>query len=333
MQDQTIPSKITFLGILENTDSSICDLKLDKGFKFVKSGDKEFYELFMNRLEPLGNIQYSSGIFSFFNNTEKSFYLVTNAFEENINQSEIISKMDTRKSLGLNTCQYMSSVWAGRFGNKLDLRYLHNTIRLMNLFKEGNIGIPLSYYFTIFENECVLFERGGGFPTFPIINNNALFSLDDTEKNELSIFLSENNDILFSNYPIGIAFSNFEQSVKTDNIDLAFLSLMICIEVIYSPKTELRNRVSRGVAILLGRDRDESIGIYKIMKDLYDKRSSLVHSGKSISENDLLVLRDYARESIKRLLRIDNNKLLEKLDRFREEINMCGFGDNPLFRS
>jgi len=88
----------------------------------------------------------------------------------------------------------------------------------------------------------------------------------------------------------------------------------------------LRYRISRNTAVLLGKDKDDSERIFSEIRDLYDKRSKIVHTGKSgiINDKDLLKLRYYVRGSIKEINKIGKNKngLLDML-------NSCGFGERP----
>ena len=83
-------------------------------------------------------------------------------------------------------------------------------------------------------------------------------------------------------------------------------------------------RISRNAAVLLGKDKEDSKTIFSEIKDLYDKRSKIVHTGNSniINEEDLLKLRHYVRESIKEIIKVDKNK-----DELLELLNSCGFGE------
>lgn len=100
---------------------------------------------------------------------------------------------------------------------------------------------------------------------------------------------------------------------------------MISLETLFNPgRQELRYRVSRNTAVILGKEKEDSEKIFREIKKLYDKRSDIVHTGKSntINEEDLLKLRHYVRESIKEIIKIDKNK-----DELLELLNSCGFGE------
>ena len=52
---------------------------------------------------------------------------------------------------------------------------------------------------------------------------------------------------------------------------------------------ELSYTISRNIAVLLGIDKDDSNKIFQEMKDLYKKRSKIIHGSysKNIGEEDL----------------------------------------------
>jgi hypothetical protein len=106
---------------------------------------------------------------------------------------------------------------------------------------------------------------------------------------------------------------------------------MISLETMLNPADrELRYRVSRNAAVLLGRDREDSKRVFKEVKVLYDKRSKLVHTGnnKLISQEDVLRLRDCVRKSIKQILAMNKNK-----DQLLEMLNSSGFGERAWERA
>jgi hypothetical protein len=213
-----------------------------------------------------------------------------------------------------------------KFDNNLVHGYLNPVIRLMRLFKEGNICIPLKYYFFIDNNAPKSFIRQS---TGLYISSEPKYTLENSELPDLQRFI-QNTKLPFKESFLQLAFENFELSYQTHNINLSFLSLMISLETLFNPGgQELRYRVSRNTAVLLGKEDKDSKMIFSEIKDLYDKRSNIVHTGKSnINNEDLLKLRHYVRESIKEINKIgkSKNKLLDLL-------NSCGFGERPWTKS
>ena len=138
--------------------------------------------------------------------------------------------------------------------------------------------------------------------------------------------------------------------------NLQFLTLMTGLEVLFveSNEEKISKIVSRNTAIIVG-DRSNGEEIYNNMQSLYKTRSNIVHSGNRELKNkdNLLLLRDYLRKSIKEM-----NVIIEKephlhgdggkidLKRFKDDkdyknrpfkqnisylLYSCGFGDKPWY--
>jgi hypothetical protein len=187
-----------------------------------------------------------------------------------------------------------------------------NTIRLMRLFKEGSIDVARFY---LYEK-----KKGAIDPVFSsegsLISPQSKYSISEKERPELSAFLKQHTVPLSPSY-VQLAFDNFDQSYNNHDINLAFLSLMIAVEVLFNDGTsELKYRITRGMSVLLGDSQAQCREIYSHVKKLYDKRSHLVHTGKAaITAEDLIMLRHYLRVSIKELLhlRLSKTELSAKL--------------------
>ena len=105
---------------------------------------------------------------------------------------------------------------------------------------------------------------------------------------------------------------------------------MISLETLFnSGRQKLSYRISRNTAVLLGKEKEDSETIFSDIKDLYDKRSKIVHTGNSniVDQDDLLKLRHYVRESIKEINKIDKNK-----DEFLKMLDSCEFGEGSRIR-
>jgi hypothetical protein len=137
----------------------------------------------------------------------------------------------------------------------------------------------------------------------------------------------ETMKIPFNKPSLQLAFEAFELSYEVYDLALSFLTLVTGLEAILNREHyELRYRVSRNSAVLLGKDLDEAKAIFKGMKELYDKRSKLVHTGDRsiVSRDDVLKLRQYVREALKKVHRTGMNK-----DQLLTLLNTCGFGQRP----
>ena len=299
--------EIHFMAILSNTDSSILNVKLDHGFKIHAIPETEGFEI-ISALEHLPLMQSSRRLFmDLCSISDKKFYYIGNSFERYSQKNE-----DRH-----NLLAFSSEVVACQ---KKVNDYLEPVIRLMRLFKEGNVCMPVTYYYVIDNNTPRAFSMlGRGYYV-----SRELYALKSSEISDLQVFI-QNTKLPFKESFLQLAFENFETSYHISNVNLSFLSLMISLETLFnSGEGELRYRISRNTATLLGKDKKDSKKIFSEVKDLYDKRSNIVHTGKpNITNNeDLLKLRYYVRESIKEINKIGKSKA-ELLD----VLNSCGFGE------
>jgi len=299
------------MGLLSNTDSSILNLKLDYGFEIHCVSEKEGVN-FISILESHKSMNeiYKMLFIDFHCLSEKMLYHIGNSFECEI-------EMDERG----NIMPFPSELV--KFDINLVHGYLDPAIRLMRLFKEGNIGMPSDYFYFIENNTPKLFmsKFSGSY-----ISSGEIYALENSEIDNLQKFI-QNTKLPFKESFLQLAFENYELSYQTQNINLSFLSLMISLETLFNPGLqELKYRISRNTAVLLGKDKDDSKRIFSELKDLYDKRSNIVHVGKSniINKENLLKIRGYVRESIKEINKIGKNK-----DNLLDMLNSCGFGERP----
>lgn len=299
---------VYFCGIASNVDSSILNLKLKNGFKFKALTHKEGLAFFSS-LETGSPRDWAAKLYMnlwCFNIDEEKYYIIENSFKAELDLDE--------KSLMTNIPSEL-----GTFNQKVR-DYLKPTLQLIRLYKEGNIMMPMYYLYWK--------EANGKIRKFLTMASNEFisrgpFNLEKVETKGLDTFINRNK-LPFKRQYISLGFDNFELSYSTSKVNLSFLSLMIAMESLVNiAKDELRFRISRNVAILLGNTKNEAQKIFKDMKDLYDKRSILAHEGTSnISHEDMILLRGYVREVIKKLMKLDKTKRS-----LTEELDTKGFND------
>lgn len=300
--------KIYFIGFLTNTDSSILKINLDNGFKIEVMSVFEGIS-FISTLQNRPYMEVSEELFYKFpikNYSEDKCYFVSNSFECDIG----VTDEDRRDRLISERTKFDVTLVQG---------YIIPIIRLMRLFKEGNIYMPLEFYFFIDNNALRLFMGNYYWSNY---NSQDIFTLKDFEISDFQRFI-QNTKLPFKESFLQLAFENFELSYLTPTTNLTFLSLMICMEILFNPKDqELSHRISRNAGVLLGKDFKESKTIFNDIKKLYTKRSKIVHGtiarGKSkiVNNEDIVKLRNYVRESIKEINIIGKSRdeLLEFLD-------------------
>lgn len=305
--------KVNFIGVLSNADSTILNLNLDHDFIIKGVSDKEGVQLIFN-LESLPYIEVYQELmkFSCVNINEKKIYFFTNSFESDVEMNEKGILIDFPMGVA-------------KFSNELVHGYLNSVIRLMKLFKEGNICMPLHYFFFKDNDNLKSFIRQ---KTMYYISPWPIYTIEKHEIPDLHKFIRDTK-LPFKLPFLQLAFENYELSYQTNNRNLSFLSLMISLETLFNPsEQELQYRISRNAAVFIGKDRDDSKLIFSEIKKLYGKRSKIVHTGESniIGENDLLKLRYYVREAIKKINWINMEK-----DELLDLLNISGFGEKLIF--
>lgn len=300
--------RIYFIGFLANTDSSILNVKLDHNFEIESMKENEGKEL-ISILDNIKSREASKKLgmdFSCLNTSERKLYVVRNSFEDKF-------EIDVEKRVAPFPPMFEE------FHNDFVSDYLNSKIRLLRLFKEGNICMPLKYYYIM--NDTDTPKRFYRESTSLYLSSEPRYKLEDSDISDLQRFIQKK--IPFKEPFLQLSFENFELSYNTHSMSLSFLSLMISLETLFNPgNSELKYRISRNAAVLLGNDKYPSDLIFKDVKKLYDKRSHLVHTGdkSKINMEDLLKLRNYVRESIKKIDDIGKNK-----DELLDILNSSGF--------
>jgi hypothetical protein len=197
--------------------------------------------------------------------------------------------------------------------------------RLLRLFKEGNIVLVCSFVYHLADTDAEARPFASKIREYPVVDTTQ-FALTPSEISEAESFLKRTSFPL-PNEALQLALGSLDKSYETDDVGLAFLSLMIAMEVMLNPSDrELRYRISRNAGVLLGQSRTEGETIYREMKKLYDKRWGLVHTGDKsvVTREDVLALRRYVRETIKEGMESGMSK-----EALLNILTACGFGERP----
>ena len=295
-----------FIGFLVNVDDSILKLRIGDGFSIDKKQQQEIMP-FLRKLDFHYGAQSATEILNFNPNGRPSgCYCIKKHFPElveNTPQGVIVIPIAKLEAIS---------------------RSLRDKLRLLRLFKGGNIFMRYSLFYHLKESIPQVAQVGREYP----LTDRTVFQLNDDEHAQAEAFIN-NAKIPFQHSFLQLAFGSFELSYETHNQGLAFLSLMISMEAFFcANQNEITYQVSRNAAVLLGKNEGESKEIFDDMKTLYSKRSKLVHGKqdkKPITLQDILRLRYYVRESIKSIYKLDlgQKELLGIL-------NKSGFGQSPL---
>ncbi len=291
-------SKSHFIGFLANSDSSILDVKLDHGFQ-IESLHGWDGNPWIRILEP--NFDMAIWMESFvrthcYNTTEQKYFIITNSFEY---------ELDNWDEYNRKLKEFYDQLYHG---------YIEPTLQLLRLYKKGNICIPVRYECSMQKNKVRSIGKSHNI-SWHVVSDP--YRLESSETSELNSFLTTTK-IPFNVLELELARENYDLSYSVLDLNLRFLSLMNGLEALFNDgQGEITYKLSRYTAVLLGTDFSKSEEIFKAIKELYNKRSNLVHQGKAqITENDVQTLQDFVRESIVGMYRTGQTKkkILEKLD-------------------
>lgn len=281
--------KLYFFAPIGNVDDSILKIKLKQGFEIdsmsFDEGSKFIATIEKMAPEDIGRWRHYQTVFS-----QRKLFFIRNSFDFDLPKSENGNPL------------FSSELYM--FINNLVDQNLVIPLRLLRLFKEGNIHMPFWCIYGLTNGIPMVILAGGG--TF-FTQYQDLFHLDDSEIENAQKYLEITKMPLNFDY-LKLAHENFELSYTVHNPSLSFLSLMIASEVLFNPGSgDITYRISRNFAVLLGNSVDDAKRIQKEIKELYKKRSSLVHSGKEIwifvgEDDDVSKIRNYVRESIKKII-------------------------------
>lgn len=188
-----------------------------------------------------------------------------------------------------------------------------NALALMRLFHDGNIRQHSWWWFGTDGSQYS--QTHYSHATYVA----SLFSLHEEQVDALNSYLRETPFPLKRDY-LNLAFDNYEEAYQTTKLHLQHLSLTIALEALFTPATkemEMRYRVSRSAAAILGTSRKHSEELLKFVRGAYDRRSDIVHKAdiSSAKQSEVAKLRKLVRQLIFRLQKADltKNELLSEL--------------------
>ncbi len=299
--------KIHFLGFVANADNSILKLNFGEGFRTEKMSQEDV-KPFLQKIV-------------FFYGTEGQFDILSSG---TLPSCYCIIKD--------NIATFDSTPQGGVIAKRGKLNQIHtllsNKIKLLRLYKEGDILLRLSFLYFGNRTKPGIFQSVQEGP-FGGSRSMSIFSLKNDEVSEAQNLI-DTFGIPFQYEFLQLAFDSFNLSYEMHNLNLLCLSLMISMEAMFNlRRSEVAFQVSRNAAVLLGKDKENSEQIFRNMKELYNKRSNIVHGSKvqqtkRISGPDIVNLREYVRQSIKEIYFIGKDK-----PEIVDVLNSCGFGQRP----
>ncbi len=290
--------KLNFLGFLANVDSSILKVDFGHGVLVGRMTMDDAFE-FVSKLHNISNFGVFLNLTRGITPVDNEYFVLTAQFDSD-----------------------GSRLGTFEFENSQTRPLLDEFLPKLRLFREGNIQMPLYYYYPKDSRpDSPRSIVGPG-----VVAYGPSFHIEEAELNDLKEF-TRSTRLPFQEESLNLALQSYEMSYTRVHINLAFLVLMIGIESLLNPsKGEITYRVSRYAALLLGNSQDEGASIFKEMKELYRTRSVIVHGASKIvvKDSELTRLRGILRGLIKAISTIDKPK-----DELLRMLDYLGFGESP----
>lgn len=153
----------------------------------------------------------------------------------------------------------------------------------------------------------------------------------EMNKENLKKFL-ENVEVLMKSVDrINIVLETYNINLSIPNIKIAYLNLITCLEsMLANSNSELSYQISRSVAVLLSKNKEQGNNLFRKMKMLYGLRSKFVHNGVWKVEKYYKIYENDPFEDLKEIFILSFRKFMNlNLDKvnFIKRVDECGYGD------
>lgn len=296
--------QMNFLALLSNAGASLLKVRLPKPFSIARMKRAELVSL-LEKIEGLPTWEIETRLdcsYSCIEHPKAGFLVITGEIDDPFPDYKVKGAM--RKSMDYR------SAFVQRFDD---------CITLLRLLKEGWINSPAHYFYHVEGDEVVMDESVAS----DVGVQSLRYTLSPTECATANWYLRHYR-FPFEHEYLRLATHFFNRSY--DHYDSAdcFLQLSIALEVLFNEGGgELRQRISRHVAVLLSASVEHGQELQRMVRELYDVRSHLVHTGnrKKVGFSSVFSLRE-----ILRRVMIVIGALGYSKDQLLKECNAAGFG-------
>lgn len=196
---------------------------------------------------------------------------------------------------------------------------LDRQLRLIGLYLCGQVGRAASYWYTIESGKPILTY---GVESMEHLRERPATIYRNTTENTNEFIV--NNKLPLSPDYLQTALEHWEEAGRATQPHIEFISLMVSLETLFNVGAQdIRYRVSRSVAVLLGHTPEDADKIFEFVQKAYTMRSNLVHSGraKGLENFEFWRLQRLVQRAILRL-----NDLKMSKDEFSLRLTRLGFG-------
>lgn len=203
---------------------------------------------------------------------------------------------------------------------------LQEQLRLVSLYLNGSVGAVVAYWYAT-DTKGPYLESGVGNSQY---RNSRPAVLSKYNYVPANAFLRKVALPLVPEY-VQLAFEHWEESHLATRKNSELLSLVTALEALFNAGVQdIRYRIARSVAVLLGENLEISDNIFDAVRNAYEVRSKLVHTGKAkeLDAIRLFQIHHLVQEAILRCLTLNLPK--EELSR---QLTRLGFGQGSLVRA
>lgn len=157
------------------------------------------------------------------------------------------------------------------------------------------------------------------------------YSKISISKENLEYFLNNIEEIINRSNKIDTVLETYNINMTIPNVKIAFLNLVTCLEsLLVNTNFELTYQISRGISVLLSKNKEEGNYLFNKMKKLYEIRCKLIHNGiwdvdkyyKNYDNEPFEDLKELFILSFRKFIKLN----LDKSD-FIKLINESGYGE------
>lgn len=258
------------------------------------------------------------------NPTRENLYSLLEHCTDKINDIFFYDQLDADECFVENPCYFYLEKEVPEPPN-IDAFNIQSIISTIRLFNTNSLGTVCQITYS--QDSATLIKHDCDYTSYEFNTEVSNFKLLDNERNEIQEFYKKVVENKSENIKNMLDF--FHESYRITNSYIAFILRVVILEMLIDGNAELNYRLSRSVAVLLGKTKEESFGIYDKCKKIYSQRSKYLHEGqteKITPEYQLLAL-DYSRRVIANLIEIVNNNI--GIKEIRDILHTSGLGDNP----
>lgn len=200
-----------------------------------------------------------------------------------------------------------------------------NFISALTIYIQSSVSFAQPYLFSDSHGNCIIRSHENNYYAF-----NEWGNLDMKEKEivDFETFFSLYQGMELNKDVVQKMIDIWMTSRRIPSFMIKFILHVTILEMFIDGNAELSYRLSRGIAVFLGKTKEDSTLVFNNMKSLYNARSKFLHEGKENSKDENETnAQNYARELIYKLINMSSGEKKKTLAEIRNNVTECGFGE------